>query len=72
MAGDAPFQGCSWPDFDHEPRLNLGTRVINHHEERLAGKACAAQDTPNCGNGSFARYKVIHTALRMIANLRFR
>ena len=28
--------------------------------------------TPTCGNGSTARYKVIHAASRMIANRRFR
>jgi transposase-like protein len=30
------------------------------------------RNTPTCGNGSLARYKVIHAASRMIANRRFR
>jgi hypothetical protein len=37
----------------------------------LAGRPAQRRNTPTRGNGSVARYKVIHAASRMIANRRF-
>ena len=72
VVGDAPFNCCVRTDPRLELRLDLGADLISQREERLPATPVQRRNTPICGNGNLARYKVIHAALRMIANLRFR
>ena len=55
-----------------EQRLNLRTGAISQREESLPARPAQRRNTPICGNGSVARYKVIHAASRMIVNRGFR
>jgi hypothetical protein len=72
IVGDAPFHHRVRIEFRPEPRLNLRTGVIGQLKNASPARPAQRRNTPICGNGSLARYKVIHAALRMTANRRFR
>jgi hypothetical protein len=71
VVADTPFNCCVRTDLRLEPGFDLGTDVISQREERLPGKAGAAEEHA-LPVETGASPKVIHAALRMIANLRFR
>jgi hypothetical protein len=72
VVGGAPFQRQVRTELCPEQRLNLRTGAISKREKASPARPAQRRNTPTCGNGSVARYKVIHAAAWMITNRRFR